>query len=91
MPWQKDGCSLAYHTLLEYLSVSEIVQWNSTLAESCLMAMNDRGLASEVGFSFFLFFLKIIDLFQRQVIFILYYVINIDKKKHRKMYGKKFG
>ena len=48
LPWQKDGCSLAYHTLLEYLSVSDILQWNSSLPQSCLMAMNDRGLASEV-------------------------------------------
>jgi len=50
LPWQKDGCSLAYHTLLEYLSVSDILQWNPKLPESCLMAMNDRGLASEVIF-----------------------------------------
>ena len=49
LPWQKDGCSLAYHTLLEYLSVSDILQWNPKLPDSCLMAMNDRGLASEVN------------------------------------------
>ncbi|CAF1020119.1 unnamed protein product [Rotaria sordida] len=50
LPWQKDGCSLAYHTLLDYLSVSDIIKWNSKLAESCLMAMNDRGLASEASY-----------------------------------------
>jgi len=53
LPWQKDGCSLSYHTLLEYLSVSDILEWNPTLPSSCLMAMNDRGLASEVNFLFF--------------------------------------
>ncbi|CAF4447445.1 unnamed protein product, partial [Adineta steineri] len=36
LPWQKDGCSLAYHTLLEYISVSDILQWNPKLPESCL-------------------------------------------------------
>ncbi|CAF1116719.1 unnamed protein product [Adineta ricciae] len=50
LPWQKDGCSLAYHTLLEYLSVSDILQWNPKLPDSCLMAMNDRGLASEASY-----------------------------------------
>jgi hypothetical protein len=50
LPCQKDGCSLSYHTLLEYISVTNILQWNPTLPESCLMAMNDRGLASEVNF-----------------------------------------
>ncbi|CAF4596047.1 unnamed protein product [Rotaria socialis] len=50
LPWQKDGCSLAYHTLLEYVSVSDILKWNLKLAESCLMAMNDRGLASEASY-----------------------------------------
>lgn len=48
LPWQKDGCSLSYHTLLQYLSVTQILQWNPTLPQSCLNAMNDRGLASEV-------------------------------------------
>ncbi len=42
--WQKDGCWLAYHTLVEYISVCDILQWNPKLPESCHMAMNDRGL-----------------------------------------------
>ncbi|CAF1033829.1 unnamed protein product [Adineta steineri] len=53
LPWQKDGCSLAYHTLLEYISVSDILQWNPKLPESCLMAMNDRGLASEASYLYY--------------------------------------
>ena len=52
LPWQKDGCSLAYHTLIEYISVTDILQWNCSLAQTCLQAMNDRGLASEVFSSF---------------------------------------
>ncbi len=49
--WQKDGCSLAYHTLVEYISVCDILQSNPKLLKSYLMAMNDRGLTSEVNFS----------------------------------------
>jgi hypothetical protein len=47
-PWQKPGCSLVYHKLLEHLTVSEMLVWNPQLPSSCLAAMNDRGLASEV-------------------------------------------
>ena len=47
-PWEKDGCCLAYHQLVEYLPVTEILQWNDRLPHLCLMAMKDRGLASEV-------------------------------------------
>lgn len=49
-PWQKDGSSIVYHCLLEYLRVGELIQLNPQLASSCLAAMNDRGLASEVRF-----------------------------------------
>lgn len=59
LPWQKDGCSLAYHTLIEYISVNEILHWNPLLPQTCLQAMNDRGLASEVKFSSFSSFLLI--------------------------------
>lgn len=54
-PWQKDGSNNVYHRFLEYLRVSDLLKWNSELSSSCLMAMNDRGLASEVRslFSFF--------------------------------------
>ena len=50
LPWQKDGCSLSYHTLLQYLTVNQILQWNPQLPQSCLMAMNDRGLAPEASY-----------------------------------------
>lgn len=49
-PWQKDGCSLVYQSLLEHLSVREILQWNDQLPSSCLNALNDRGLASEASY-----------------------------------------